>query len=247
MSFAAAAQELRQKEIARLVDALTPRIEALRAMTVQAFRATIARMLDCFGHTIIGHEEAPELVTGKAGQKFITVCAPPSDLTPVKIPALRRLHDAVVTSNAQRGFYITARAFDPQAETYAESAPLDVIDGRRLIKALQQSRKGLLMSQTYKAMCHQCGGIVQHRLDREQDEARPCGNGHLVPPTIARGMLLPPRPPPPSNSAPGSPAPALVLRQYSRREVRAHNAKYEGRMMRKLRGPKGGSDIAGAF
>jgi hypothetical protein len=238
MSFAAAAQELRQQEIARLSDALVPRIEALRAMTTQAFRATIAGMLDRFGHKIIGNEEAPELVTLKAEKKFITACQPPSDLTPVKIPALRRLHDAVVASNAQRGFYITARAFDPQAETYAESAPLDLIDGKGLIKALNQSRKGVLMPQTYKAMCHQCGEIVQHRLDREQDEARPCGNGHLVAPTIARAQLIPPRPA--ANGQAGSVTPAPAPRPLSRREIRAHNAKYEARMMRKSRGPSGG-------
>jgi Restriction endonuclease len=238
MSFAASAQELRQKEIARLSDALTPRIEALRAMTTQTFRATIAGMLDRFGHQIIGHEEAPELVTLKAEKKFITVCASPADLTPVKIPALRRLHDAVVASNAQRGFYITVRTFDPQAEKYAESAPLDLFDAKRLIKALQQSRKGKLMPQTYKAMCHQCGEIVQHRLDREQDEARPCGNGHLVAPTIARAQLIPPRPA--ANGPAGSTSPAPAPRPLSRREIRAHNAKYEARMMRKLREPKRG-------
>jgi hypothetical protein len=65
-------------------------------------------------------------------------------------------------------------------QQYAETAPLDLIDGKRLVKALNQSRKHVLMPQTYKAMCCQCGEIVQHRLDREQDEARPCGNGHLV-------------------------------------------------------------------
>jgi Restriction endonuclease len=238
MNFAATANELRQKEILRLSDALTPRIEALRSMTVQAFRATIAVMLHSFGHEIIGHPEAPELVTGKAGKKFITACASPADLVPVKIPALRRLHDAVVAANAERGFYITVRAFDPQAETYAESAPLDLFDGKRLIKALQQSRKGVLMPQTYKAMCHQCGEIVQHRLDREQDEARPCGNGHLVAPTIARAMLLPPRLPATGNGASAAPTPAP--RPLSRREIRAHNAKYEARMMKKTRGPSGG-------
>src|SRR5271156_2518104 len=62
---------------------------------------------------------------------------------------------------------------------YAESAPLDLIDGKRLVKALNQSRKHVLLPQTYKAMCQQCGGIVQHRLDRDQDEARPCGNAHM--------------------------------------------------------------------
>src|SRR6202035_4681910 len=115
--------------IARLSDALTPRLEALRSMTTQAFRATIALMLERFGHMIDGHPEAPDLVSTKAGEKFITVCATPTELQPVKTPALRRLHDVVVAANAQRGFYITARAFTPAAEQYAESAPLDLIDG----------------------------------------------------------------------------------------------------------------------
>jgi hypothetical protein len=125
-------------------------------------------------------------------------------------------------------FFVTARSFTDQAEQYAESAPLDLIDGGRLIKALNQSRKHVLLPQTYKAMCHQCGEIVQHRLDREQDEARPCGNGHMVAPTIARAMLLPPRP---AASGSGDNKTKPSPRPHSRREIRAHNAKYEARMM----------------
>ncbi len=70
MNFAAPAAELRQQEIARLTDALTPRLEALRSMTAPAFRATVALMLERFGHAIIGHPEAAELVSGKNGQKL---------------------------------------------------------------------------------------------------------------------------------------------------------------------------------
>jgi hypothetical protein len=86
------------------------------------------------------------------------------------------------------------------------------------------------LPQTYKAMCHQCGG-VQHRLDREQDEARPCGSGHMVAPTIARAMLLRPRPAATGTGSTKEPTP----RPYSRREIRAHNYKYEARMMKKPR------------
>jgi restriction endonuclease Mrr len=48
-------------------------------------------------------------------------------------PPLRRLHDAVIAANAERGFFITARSFTDQAEQYAETAPLDLIDGKRLV------------------------------------------------------------------------------------------------------------------
>lgn len=123
------------------------------------------------------------------------------------------------------------RSFTDAAGQYAESAPLDLIDGKRLVKALNQSRKHVLMPQTYKAMCQQCGAIIQHRLDREQDEARPCRNGHPVAPTIARGMLLPPRLRASGASSTQGPTP----RPYSRREVRAHNYRYEACMMKKPR------------
>jgi hypothetical protein len=84
------------------------------------------------------------------------------------------------------------------------------------------------MPQTYKAMCCQCGEFVQHRLDREQDEARPCRNGHMVAPTIARAMLVPPRPAANAASSTKEPVPG----PYSRRYVNRHNAKYEARMMK---------------
>jgi hypothetical protein len=229
-NFAAAAADLRRQEIARLSDAIVPRLDALRSMTADAFHAVIALMLERFGHAIITDPNAPDLVTTKAGHKFITACAAPLDLAPTGTRDLARLHNAVIAANAERGFFITARNFSAEAEQYAESAPLDLIDGKRLIKALNQNRKHVLLPQTYKAMCGQCGGIVQHRLG--DDEARPCGNGHNVAPTIARAMLLPPRPAT-SGNAPDRTTP--VPRPLSRREIRAHNYKYEARMMKKPR------------
>jgi hypothetical protein len=231
------AAELRQQEIARLADALVPRLEALRSMTTQDFRSVVALMLERFGHTIISNPEAPDLVSSKLEvgskleKKFITACARPTDLAPTGRRDLARLHDAVIAANAQRGFFITPRGFTDQAATFAESAPLDLFDGVRLMKDLNQSKKHVLLPQTYKAMCQQCGEIVQHRLDREQDEARPCGSGHMVAPTIARAMLLPPRPAATGTGSTKEPTP----RPYSRREIRAHNYKYEARMMKKPR------------
>ena len=231
MNFAVAAAELRQQEITRIRDALVPRLEALRSMTPEAFRSTIALMLQRFGHEI---ETSPSsggyFVSTKNGRKFVTACASPSEIMP-GTRDLARLHDAVLAANAHRGFFITARSFTDEAEQYADSAPLDLFDGKRLVKALNQSRKHVLMPQTYKAMCCQCGEIVQHRLDREQDEARPCGSGHMVAPTIARAMLLPPRPAAPRSGSTKEPPP----RPHSRREIRAHNYKYEARMMKKPR------------
>jgi hypothetical protein len=78
-------------------------------------------------------------------------------------------------------------------------------------------------------MCCQCGEIVQHRLDK--GEALPCGNGHLVPATIARASLVKPGQPQPAAPAAAKPnrAPKIIrVRNMSanaqrRRAIKAHN------------------------
>jgi hypothetical protein len=40
-----------------------------------------------------------------------------------------------------------------EARHYAETAPVQLIDSAALIRALQRSRKNMLLPQTYKAMC----------------------------------------------------------------------------------------------
>src|ERR1700761_7244429 len=107
-NFPAAADELRRQEFARLSAAVTPRPEAFRSMTADAFRTEIALMLERLGHSVVS--SVSDIVTTKQGRKYITACATPTDHTPTKAPALRRLHDAVIAGNAARGFYVTPRS-----------------------------------------------------------------------------------------------------------------------------------------
>jgi hypothetical protein len=229
------ADELRRQEFARLADTVTPRLEALRSMTPAAFRSEVALMLERLGHVLVTDPAAAELVTTKAGRKYLTCCASPADPEPTRIPALRRLHDRVVAADAQAGFYVTARTFTREAEAYAATAPLHLVDGRLLIRSLQRSRTGVLLPQTYLAMCRQCGEVVQHRLD--EAEARPCANGHPVAPTIARAALVPLRPH--SQAATdATPGPAPKWRNMSpkvrlRRKMRAHNRRAQTRTLKR--------------
>jgi hypothetical protein len=233
MDFSATADALRWREFARLSAAVTPRIEAFRSMTCDAFRTEVAQMLERLGHTLISSVWG--LVTTKDGRKYITACATPTDRTPTKTPALRRLHDAVIAAGAARGFYVTPREFTPEAEHYAASAPIDLVDGALLIRSMHRSRKGLSLSPVYQAMCCQCGVIVQHCLDK--NDALPCSNGHLVAPTIARASLIAFRPPAAEASAAHAPKPAFVskprnmsLKAQIRRKIRAHNLQVRARM-----------------
>src|SRR5271155_5739874 len=97
-NFTAAADELRRQEFARLAAAVTPRIEAFRSMTLDAFRTEIALMLERLGHTLIS--AVTDIVTTKDGRKYITACATPTEPEPTKAPALRRLHDTIVAAGA---------------------------------------------------------------------------------------------------------------------------------------------------
>jgi hypothetical protein len=225
MSFETAAAELRRQEFIRLSQAVTPPIEVYRSMTADEFRNDVALMLERLGHTVASSSR--DIVTTKAGQKFIVACARPADKE-VKTPALRRLHDTVVSAGATRGIYVTPREFSAEAEHYAAGAPIDLVDGGLLIKSMQHSRKGHELPASYKAMCCQCGDTVQHQLDKT--DALPCRNGHPVAPTIARALLVPFRPEPSEQpAAAGKPKPARVMRPrkmtanaQNRRKIRAH-------------------------
>ena len=231
-----AAAELRRQEFARLTDAVTLRLEALRSMTLTAFRSEIALMMERLGHTIITDPSAPDLVTTKAGRKYITACAVLANRAPTQTREIARLHDSVVAANAEWGFFVTARSFTPDAEHYAATTPIDLVDGAMLVRAMNRSKKGVVLPQTYKAMCRQCGDIVEHRLDG--DEAIPCRNGHRVPPTIARAALVPPRQQQPAaadhrpQQAPRAKWRNMSAKAQRRRAIKAHNHQVRARALR---------------
>lgn len=95
---------------------------------------------------------------------------------------------------------------------------------------------GMPTPDSYKAMCRECGDIVAHRLDK--GKAVPCTRGHLVTPTIPRASLNIQTQPGGSTSQTYKPP-----RQYTRREVNAHNAKYIARK-KKQRKPSEPKDPA---
>jgi hypothetical protein len=228
--FETAAAELREREFARLGAAVVPTLESLRSLTPKPFRAEVATMLERLGYQLVTSENAGNLVATKDGLKCIVACATPADFAPTSVRDLTRLHAAVVAANATAGFFVTSRSFTPEAEAYAATAPLKLVDGAKLVASIQRSMAHVTMPETYQVMCRQCGDIVRHSLDRA--ETIPCRDGHPVAPTIARAALIAPKSPTGSSSTDGPRPPS------SRYEVRAHNAKYQAKMRRKLKPPR---------
>ena len=222
-SFEVAADELRAREFTRLSAAVVPTVDALRLLTGQQLRARVATMLERLGHELLTPETAANLVTTKDGKKYVVAFASMTDLAPTPLGDLARLHAVVVAANAAAGFFITPRGFTLDAEAYAATAPLKLVDGPKLVASIKRSMEGATMPDSYQAMCRQCGEIVQHRLDHA--DAIPCRNDHLVAPTIARAALVMRKQEGGSTSSRTYTPP----RRYSRQEVRAHNTKYQAR------------------
>jgi hypothetical protein len=114
-NFPAAADELRRQEFSRLSAAVTPRIEAFRSMTADAFRTEIALMLERLGHTVVS--SVSDIVTTKNGRKYVTACATPTDQAPTKTPrppcvVVEKPHaPAAASSNAETRYWVLGEIF----------------------------------------------------------------------------------------------------------------------------------------
>lgn len=216
--FERAADALREREFARLADAVAPTLEALRSLTPGAFRTEVALMLERLGHEVITDPGSAEFVVTREGRKSIVACARPSDVEPVKTRDLARLHAAIINANAETGFYVTTCAFTPEAEEYAATAPIRLVDGNQLAASMKRSREGMTLPETYRAMCRQCGEIVEHRFDRTG--ALPCANGHPVAPTIARAPLFRRQPLPAGDAKPEGQRPEWRRTRFRRRRAK---------------------------
>jgi hypothetical protein len=226
-ALARAADELQQREFTRLAAAVAPSLEALRSLSGRQLRAHVATMLDRLGYELLTPETAADVVAAKDGKKYLVAFAADLDLAPTHTNHLTRLHGAVIAANAAGGFFITPRAFTRDAEAYAATAPLKLVDGPKLAASIKRSMEGIAVPDTYQAMCRICGEKVIHRLD--QREAIQCGNGHPVAPTIAKAVLA-------GRHQDGSTSATYTApRPYTRREVYAHNSKYIARMRKRKR------------
>jgi Restriction endonuclease len=150
--FAIAAQERREQEFSRLATAIVPTLEGLRLLNARELRERVARMLERLDYELLTPETAADLLATKDGKKYVVAFASTTDQSTTRPNDLTRLHAAVVNANAAAGFYITPRGFTRDAEAYATTAPLKLIDGPQLIAAIARSTHGESVPATYKAL-----------------------------------------------------------------------------------------------
>jgi hypothetical protein len=128
MNFDHAADELRREEFSRL--AVTPRPEALRAMTADALRDEIAAMCERLGHTVINGVAAPEIVTKIHHHVRQSVSSrPDAQRRSMAVPrpgCCRQRRARILCPRAR---------FTAEAQQFAEHRPCSLIDGGRGEKA----------------------------------------------------------------------------------------------------------------
>jgi restriction endonuclease Mrr len=66
------------------------------------------------------------------------------DQLPTQANHLTRLHEAVIAKTAAGGFYVTTRGFSRDAEAYAKTAPIKLVDGPKLVASIKRSMEGTL-------------------------------------------------------------------------------------------------------
>jgi hypothetical protein len=118
-------------------------------------------------HAVMDRAQEPgaagDLIAMKDGAKFIVAFGSATDQAPIAVPQLTRLHGAIIAASAAGGFYITSRGFALDAEAFAATAPIKLVDGPKLIASIKRSMHGMPPADSYKAMCRQCGQIVTRR------------------------------------------------------------------------------------
>jgi Restriction endonuclease len=216
------AEILRQQEFSRLSADTVPTLESLRFLNPTQLRARVADMLERLGYELVTPETAKDLLVIKGGEKHVVAFAATTDPLPTQANHLTELHRAIIAKTAAGGFFVTTRGFSRDAEAYAKTAPIKLVDGPKLVASIKRSMEGMPAPESYKAMCRECGDIVAHRLDKA--EAITCRSGHAVAPTIARASLSVRTQPGGSTSRTYEPP-----RVYTRREMNAHNTKYIAR------------------
>jgi hypothetical protein len=139
-------------------------------MTADALRDEIAAMRERLGHTVINSLAAREIVTIKGERKFITMYTNPSAPDATRSGAVWQLRDRVVAASAERGFYVSVRRFTAEAQQFADTAPIQLIDGSRGEKApcWVMGRRATYSSADLRLRRHR---HVTHMLGRKTDGA----------------------------------------------------------------------------
>jgi ssDNA-binding Zn-finger/Zn-ribbon topoisomerase 1 len=183
---------LRDQECACLANLLAPTLEQMRQLTWQQFEDAVARMFERRGYSVkqtpYTNDHGRDAILTKNGKKYLLECKKYGADRSSRRPDLQKFYAAIMGDRAISGFFVTTGAFTREAVEYAATVPIELIDGRQLIKLMFESRSGSSNDTTSGSVCRQCGEVVHHSLQTPRLER--CPNGHDVAPTLNAPEVL---------------------------------------------------------
>lgn len=189
------ANELRKSEVDRLSKIVVPSLDELRALTPYQFETLVAGMFRRLGYDVkqtpASNDRGRDGIIRKGEAVLLFECKRYKEGGSSGRPDLQKFHSAIVTDNADGGYFITTGAFSREARAFADQLKerkITLVDPPRLLGMLHESNADVGGSQTYQTRCISCGAVVVH--DLKSPSAVNCEQGHTVEPSITSEQVL---------------------------------------------------------
>ena len=189
------AQALKKTEIERLATIIVPSLDELRGLPPYEFETVMAAMFRRLGYEVTQTPASNDLgrdgILRKGGKTLLFECKRYKEGGVSGRPDLQKFHSAIVTDNADGGYFITTGGFSAQAVEFAsqlKERKIVLITPPRLLKMLYRSAAGQQGNPIYRTACKACGVVVSHQLYSPAPVR--CPNGHQTPPSIAPDEVM---------------------------------------------------------
>ncbi len=145
-------------------------IKWLQNLSPKEFEQYIAHLFKNLGYSVE--------VTGRSYDGGIDVIATKNGIThyiqckkfitsQVPVGAVRDFYGAMADKGAQaKGFFITTNKFTLEAEKFAESIPVELIDGLKLAKYIEMAKMGIKGPASQTKICPICGSPMIKRTGK---------------------------------------------------------------------------------
>ena len=161
-------------------------------MTPQQFENAIAELFRKLGYKVkqtpYSNDGGKDAILLKDGKKYLVECKRYSESNCVGRPDIQKFVAAMHDESATGGYYVSTGIFSSAAKEYAEGHAIRLFDRFTLPSLVLGAYPVTQDAASSKAMCLDCGAIVDFALDDAPVEAL-CPNGHEVRSTIKRTDL----------------------------------------------------------
>jgi restriction system protein len=125
-------------------------IESLRAISWQAFEELVGEVYRRKGYTVAengggGADGGVDLVLRRGGEKILVQCKH-WKMEKIGVKVVRELYGVIAAEGATGGVVISSGTFSKEAKEFGKNKPLELIDGRELLRLIADIKKASVPS-----------------------------------------------------------------------------------------------------